>query len=68
MTGTPPRSPGRPKTGQKSVRSFRPPDALWNEFLAVMAKDGRSHSDALIEALRDWVRKQQGKPPASPDG
>lgn len=68
MTGIPPRSPGRPKTGQKSVKSFRPPDALWNEFLAVMAKDGRSHSDALIEALRDWVRKQQGDKPASPDG
>lgn len=59
MTGTPPRSPGRPATGQTPVKSFRPPTALWDEFVELATAEGRKHSDALIEAMHDWVRKHR---------
>lgn len=59
MTGTPPKSPGRPKTGQTPVKSFRPPAALWDEFVELAAAEGRKQSDALIEAMHDWIKKKR---------
>jgi hypothetical protein len=64
MTGTPPRSPGRPATGQKPVKSFRPPEALWEEFVNLAEAEGRKHSDALIEAVHDWVKKKRRTHPS----
>lgn len=68
MTGTPPRSPGRPATGQKPVKSFRPPEALWAEVEAIANAEGRKHSDVVIEALHDLVRKKRRDKPPTPDG
>jgi hypothetical protein len=68
MTGTPPRSPGRPKTGQKPVKSFRPPEALWEEVEKIADAEGRKHSDLVIEALHDLVKKKRRDKGAGPDG
>lgn len=59
MTGTPPKSPGRPKTGQTPVKSFRPPAALWAEVERIADEEGRKHSDLVVEALHDLVKKKR---------
>lgn len=50
---------GRPATGQTPVKSFRPPPALWAELEQLAAAEGRKTSDALVEAVHDWVRKKR---------
>jgi len=50
---------GRPRTGQTKVMGFRPPKPLRDEFEALAASEGRNPSDALIEAMHDWVKKKQ---------
>lgn len=68
---------GRPATGQTPVMSFRPPTALRQEFEQLAKAEGRKYSDALTEAMHDWVKKRhthalkppKPKPgPAEPDG
>ncbi|MFF4756354.1 hypothetical protein ACWD5R_39580 [Streptomyces sp. NPDC002514] len=49
---------GRPATGQTKVMGFRPPKPLRDEFEALAKTDGRSPSDALIEAMHDWIKKK----------
>lgn len=49
---------GRPATGQTPVKSFRPPPALWAELERIAAATGRKPSEALVEALSDWVRRK----------
>jgi hypothetical protein len=68
MTGTPPRSPGRPKTGQKPIVSFRPAEQLLAEFDQHAAAEGRSRTDVLTALMHDWVNKKRRDKPASPDG
>ncbi|MFI0742667.1 hypothetical protein ACH4PU_31990 [Streptomyces sp. NPDC021100] len=50
---------GRPATGQTKVMGFRPPKALREEFEALAEAEGRTPSDALIEAMHDWVDKKR---------
>ncbi|MGQ7750354.1 hypothetical protein ACUN29_17955 [Streptomyces sp. WC2508] len=38
---------------------FRPPKQLRDEFEALAASEERSPSDALIEAMHDWVKKKR---------
>lgn len=54
---------GRPATGQTPVKSFRPPPALWAELEDLAAAEGRKVSDALVEAVHDWVRKKAREKP-----
>lgn len=68
MTQTPPRSPGRPKTGKTRMMSFRPLPGLRAEFEELADQEGRSYTDALIEAMQDWVRKKRREKDAGPDG
>jgi hypothetical protein len=49
----------RPATGQTPVKTFRPPGPLWNEVEEIAAAEGRKNSDAVIEALHDWVKKKR---------
>ncbi|MFJ4974231.1 hypothetical protein ACIP6X_02570 [Streptomyces coeruleorubidus] len=59
----------RPATGQTKVMGFRPPKPLRDEFERLAAADKRTPSDALIEAMHDWVKKKQredGTPDAAP--
>jgi hypothetical protein len=49
----------RPATGQTKVKSFRPPGPLWKEVEEIAATEGRKNSDAVIEALHDWVKKKR---------
>ncbi|MFE7072700.1 ribbon-helix-helix domain-containing protein [Streptomyces sp. NPDC057620] len=49
----------RPATGQTPVVTFRPPPQLKDEFDEEAKAAGRSRSDALIEAMHDWLRKQR---------
>lgn len=49
----------RPATGETPVKSFRPPEPLWKEVEELAATEGRKNSDAVIEALHDWVRKKR---------
>jgi hypothetical protein len=58
----------RPATGETKVMGFRPPKPLRDEFTALAEADGRTPSDALIEAMHDWVKKKRRDRPASPDG
>lgn len=51
---------GRPATGQTKVMGFRPPKPLRDEFEALAEAEGRTPSDALIEAMHDWLRKKRG--------
>lgn len=67
MTGTPPRSPGRPKTGRKPIVSFRPPEWLLNEFDELVEATGEKRTDALINAMEAWVKKKRRDKPATPD-
>lgn len=57
---------GRPATGQTKVMGFRPPKPLRDEFEALAAAEGRSPSDALIEAMHDWLKKKRRERPAPP--
>lgn len=50
---------GRPATGQTKVMGFRPPKPLRDEFEALAGAEDRSPSDALIEAMHDWIKKKQ---------
>lgn len=50
---------GRPATGQTKVMGFRPPKPLRDEFEAFAKLEERSPSDALIEAMHDWVKKKR---------
>jgi hypothetical protein len=67
---------GRPATGQTKVMGFRPPKPLRDEFEELAKSEERSPSDALIEAMHDWVKKKrreratEGDPrgPLTPDG
>ncbi len=68
MTGTPPRSPGRPKTGQKPIVSFRPPEPLLKEFDHYVEAEGGSRTDILTSLMHDWVKKKRRDKPANPDG
>ena len=68
MTGTPPRSPGRPKTGQKPIVSFRPPEPLLKEFDQLVAAEGEKRTDVLINLMHDWVKKKRRDKPADPNG
>ncbi|MFF3928214.1 hypothetical protein [Streptomyces hirsutus] len=38
---------------------FRPPKPLRDEFEKLAAAEERTPSDALIEAMHDWVKKKQ---------
>jgi len=49
---------GRPATGQTKVMGFRPPKPLRDEFEALAKAKGRTPSDALIEAMHDWLKKE----------
>jgi hypothetical protein len=49
----------RPATGQTPVVTFRPPTPLRDEFDTEAKEAGRSRSDALIEAMHDWIKKRR---------
>lgn len=49
----------RPATGRTPVVTFRPPEQLRQEFDEEAKASGRSRSDALIEAMHDWLRKRR---------
>ena len=55
----------RPATGQTPVVTFRPPPQLKEEFDRAAKAAGRSRSDALIEAMHDWLKKRHRDRPAS---
>ena len=55
----------RPATGQTPVVTFRPPQQLRDEFDQEAKASGRTRSDALIEAMHDWLRKRQRERPVS---
>jgi hypothetical protein len=50
---------GRPATGETRVMGFRPPEALRTEFEQLAKAERRTPSDALIEAMHDWVAKRR---------
>ncbi|MFF6966336.1 hypothetical protein [Streptomyces anthocyanicus] len=50
---------GRPATGQTKVMGFRPPKPLRDEFEQLAKSEERSPSDALIEAMHDWIKKKR---------
>lgn len=50
---------GRPPTGQTPGISIRPPEKLREDFDAEAEAAGRSRSDALIEAMHDWITKKR---------
>lgn len=50
---------GRPATGQTKVMGFRPPKPLRDEFETLAKAEDRSPSDALVEAMHDWVKKKR---------
>lgn len=54
---------GRPATGQTRVMGFRPPKPLRDEFEELAAAEERTLSDALIEAMHDWVKKKRREHP-----
>lgn len=60
---------GRPATGQTKVMGFRPPKPLRDEFEALAEAEERSATDALIEAMHDWIKKKRrehgNRPPAA---
>ncbi|MFE5614156.1 hypothetical protein [Streptomyces sp. NPDC056524] len=59
---------GRPATGQTKVMGFRPPKALRDEFEQLAAAENRSPSEALIEAMHDWVNKKRRQHKSAEDG
>lgn len=67
-------STGRPATGETRVMGFRPPEPLRAEFEQLARDQGRTPSDALIEAMHLWIdrhalraqpTKDQAREPAS---
>jgi hypothetical protein len=58
---------GRPATGQTKVMGFRPPKPLRDEFEVLAKAEERSPSDALIEAMHDWVKKKRREHGATDD-
>ena len=54
---------GRPATGQTPVKTFRPPEQLSAEFEQLANLEGRSCTDALIEAMHDWIKKKRRQHP-----
>lgn len=50
---------GRPATGKTKVMGFRPPKPLRDEFEQLAAAEDRTPSDALIEAMHDWIKKKR---------
>lgn len=54
---------GRPATGQTKVMGFRPPKPLRDRFEQLAKEEDRSSSDALIEAMHDWVEKKERERP-----
>lgn len=59
---------GRPATGQTKVMGFRPPKPLRDEFEELAAAEERTPSDALIEAMHDWVKKKRREHAQAGDG
>jgi hypothetical protein len=53
----------RPATGQTPVVTFRPPQQLRDDFDQEAKASGRTRSDALIEAMHDWLKKRQRERP-----
>jgi hypothetical protein len=47
---------------------FRPPKPLRDEFEELAAADDRTPSDALIEAMHDWIKKKRRERAASEPG
>jgi hypothetical protein len=50
---------GRPATGETRVMGFRPPEPLRAEFEQLARDQGRTPSDALIEAMHMWIEKNR---------
>ena len=50
---------GRPRTGKTKVMGFRPPKPLRDRFEALAGIEERTPSDALVEAMHDWVKKKE---------
>ena len=50
---------GRPRTGQTKVMGFRPPKPLRDRFEQLAEAEERTPSDALVEAMHDWVKKKE---------
>ncbi|MFB6776466.1 hypothetical protein ACFCX0_03335 [Streptomyces sp. NPDC056352] len=59
---------GRPATGQTKVMGFRPPKPLRDEFEALAKAEDRSPSNALVEAMHDWINKKRRERAASEPG
>lgn len=60
---------GRPATGQTKIMGFRPPKPLRDRFERLAEAEARTPSDALVEAMHDWVKKKErehGTQPPSP--
>lgn len=57
----------RPATGQTPVTTFRPPSKLRDDFDAEAKAAGRTRSDALIEAMHDWIKKKRRERAADAD-
>lgn len=57
---------GRPATGQTKVMGFRPPKPLRDEFETLAKSEERSPSDALVEAMHDWIVKKRRERGAQP--
>lgn len=55
----------RPATGQTPVITFRPPPQVRDDFDQRAKAAGRSRSDALIEAMHDWIKKQDRASPSA---
>jgi predicted transcriptional regulator len=49
----------RPATGQTKVMGFRPPKPLRDRFEQLAEAESRTPSDALVEAMHDWVKKKE---------
>lgn len=54
---------GRPATGKTKVMGFRPPKPLRDRFERLAAAEERTPSDALVEAMHDWVKKKEREHP-----
>ena len=50
---------GRPATGKTKVMGFRPPKPLRDRFEQLATAEERTPSDALVEAMHDWVKKKE---------
>lgn len=48
----------RPATGQTPVKTFRPPEPLWDEVMKHVKAEKRPYADVIIEALHDWLKKK----------